>query len=118
MFAISEVIYGIPLVSNDAIVTYSEELENFIDEEWTAESGVSFLSFYSGSGDQSPAAFGIQLDQFDEGCSYVNISDLTLIPSQEHVSQFKEAFEELSDDLKAELSKFEGPRVFFLWSTS
>ena len=115
MYAIANIIYGIPLISNEIpSIELSDELKEIIEDDDTD----GILSFYSGSGDNTPAAFGILLGQFDEACAYTDISKLKLTPIKEDIDQFEMLFNNLSNSLKIEIASISKPFVFFLWSNS
>lgn len=115
MYAISQIIYGLPLVANDGepsprdTAAIAQAIEDEAD---------GFLSYYSGAGDESPAAFGVKLGEFDECCAYLNVADLPLLPTAEQKEQYNRTLEAAAADIKAALSALGAPRVFFLWSTS
>lgn len=115
MYAIFEIIYGIPLHKNDQTETkWSKELEDAIDNE---EDG--FHTYYSGGSDCIPAVFGIEIGEFDEACHHVELNGLTITPSQKHRLEFDVLIKTLSKTLHTELAeKYGQPRVFFLATTS
>jgi len=114
-YAIAQVIYGLPLNTNRSDdEPWSEELEDQLDE---GKNG--FLKYYSANSDVIPAAFGIELCEFDEGCDHVDISDLKLEPTEDQKSKYQELLEMLPDDLLKEVTKrYSVPRTFILWSSS
>lgn len=113
-YACASVIYGYPLVSNDGDVEYSDDLMDLID---SGEDG--FLSFYSGSADQAPAAFGVEMDGFDEACAYVDGRDLRMQPTDDQKEQLKAMFDALDPAIQTEIQSIcAEPFVFILWSTS
>lgn len=116
MYAIGNIIYGLPLhdpIGSDD-VEYSDELEEAI--EWEQE---GFQRFYSGNGSQSPTAFGVMLDEFNECSTHIDVSKLKLEPSPFVLKEYNELWNNLTDELKTELTeKFGSPRTFILWSTS
>jgi hypothetical protein len=114
MYAIAQVIYGIPLNDNNGIVEQSEKLEYAIEDH-----DPGFLTFYSGHGEAIPSAFGIAVDEFDEACHHVDLSKLRLVPMQTDQDAFQELWDQLDEELKTEITtKYGTPRMFFLWSTS
>lgn len=113
-YACASVIYGYPLVSNDKDVDYTDDLMDLID---SGEDG--FLSFYSGSADQAPAAFGVEMDGFDEACAYVDARDLRMQPTDEQKEELKTMFDALDPAIQTEIQSIcAEPFVFILWSTS
>lgn len=114
MYAIARIIYGVPLVSNDDTplelpASVSEAVE---DEE------EGFLTYYSGSSDEPPAAFGVELGEFDEACAFVKPADLPLTPTAHHVAQYEALLATQPPERKACLAALGAPQVLFLWSTS
>lgn len=113
-YAIATIIYGLPLVSNDfEDLNYSEELNEALEND-----DAGFHRFYSGGSNVDPAAFGVILGEFDEGCAYVDAHRLPLAPTPEQISEYVKLREPLSVALNEELDTYGEPRVFFLWSTS
>lgn len=76
-----------------------------------------FLTYYSGNGD-TPAAFGVSLDCFDEADAYNNIASLKLEPTDAQKREFDRLWDHVDVDLKPEIEKYGQPRTFFLWTTS
>jgi hypothetical protein len=115
-YAIAQVIFGVPLnidEENDTVLVDALE-------EFDAQDG--FLTYYSGSGD-TPAAFGVELDCFDECCYSIDIANIKLEPSDGQRRKFYELWEHLEPEMRAEIKKASGqtvfvPRTFILWSTS
>lgn len=113
-YACASVVYGYPLVSNDGDVEYSADLEDLIE---SGEDG--FLSFYSGSADQMPAAFGVEMDEFDEACAYIDARDMQLEPTDEQKEELKAMFDALDPAIQSEIQSIcAEPFVFILWSSS
>jgi len=115
MYAIAQVIYGLPLhLNSDNDDDWSDELEEAVEGE---EDG--FLTYYSGAGDHNPAAFGIHLCEFDEACDHIALTDLKLKPDEAQKEAFKRKLSALSNELRKEVtSRYSEPRTFILWSTS
>ena len=115
MYAIAQIIYGLPLVANDGETSPRDTaaIAQAIEDE-----ADGFLSYYSGAGDESPAAFGVELGEFDECCAYLNVADLPLLPTAEQKEQYNRILAASTADIKAALATLGTPRVFFLWSTS
>jgi len=141
MYAIAEVIYGIPLCTSTKVknahgMEYLEEdakrtervelalegqdLDDEDAELPLAESKgeVGFNSPYSGSSDTLPGSFGVILDAFDEACHHIELSDLCLQPTEEQKAAYQATWNALPEALRADLAVYGEPRVFFLWSTS
>lgn len=113
MYAIANIIYGIPLISNDPDFSRSDDLQEFIDEE-----GDGVQSLYSGAGGEQPAAFGVLIGEFDEACAFVEQSVYSASPSAEHVAEFNRLWANLSEEDRALMEPYGAPRTFLLWSTS
>lgn len=117
MYAIAEVIYGFPLVAHGSEDSPREKfpvLQDAVEEEEVE----GFLTYYYGSSDEEPAAFGIKLDGFDESYPYTGVSQLTLAPSAEQIQQYNDLLTMQEPDVRAALENLGEPRVFFLWTTS
>lgn len=113
-YACASIVYGYPLVSNKKYVEHSEDLEGLIER---GDNG--FLSFYSGSADQMPAAFGVKMDGFTEVCAYVDVRGVTLEPTDAQKAQVKTMFNALDPAVQMEIQSIcAEPFVFILWSTS
>lgn len=111
-YAIFTVFYGVPLVINNG-GGRSASLEEFVESE---PNGV--YTKYSGSADETPAAFGVPIGQFNECCHHVELRELQLVPTAKQKSEFFALFEALSPSDTAMLNELGEPRVFFLVSTS
>jgi hypothetical protein len=111
-YAIGNIIYGIPLDLDEEDLPEDHILREAVDGEYDG-----FLSYYSGSGD-IPAAFGVEIDSFDECCFSIDISSLRLAPTDAQLRQYERLLEHVDQEVKAELEKFGEPRTFILWSTS
>jgi hypothetical protein len=126
MYAIFKLIYGFPLNLN--FDNYYENLEDNLQndkqvdrtlEKMFENSLPGFLSYYSLNAENTPRAFGIKIDSFDEG-DIVKVSDINLVPSEEVKQQYQELFNNLNPMIQSELtnlSEFKEPTVFFLWSS-
>lgn len=125
MYTIAQVIYGIPLdIDFDYYYSEVEEEAEDSDQEYVRllenhfeNDTEGFLRYYSGSSENSPRAFGIEIDEFDE-CKTVKVSELNLVASEEVKKKYQELFNALDEDTQEELKAFGEPEVFFLWSTS
>lgn len=121
MYTIFKIIYGVPLNTNWGEHTkWSQELQVAI-----ANQNSGFLTYYSGAGPCIPAAFGIELGQFDDACHHVELFDLKFEATDQQRYDFQDYFHRLSPKLQKEverLGKYENqlfvPRVFFLFTTS
>jgi len=116
MYAICNVIYGIPLNSND----YNDEVEKSDTlQDLLYEEEPGFYEFYSGVGDESPQAFGVLLDTFDECAHHTFLNSLQLSPTDAQRAQYDELFNSLDPVLQQELRNIaQEPCTFILWSTS
>lgn len=116
MYAIAHLIYGHPLVTNDAGPSPRARwprVDAAIEDEVEG-----FLTYYSGAADETPAAFGIRLGHFDEACAFVPLSDIPLAPTDEQKAQYEAQFAALAPELQDDLRSLGSPAVFLLWSTS
>lgn len=111
MYAIVKVIYGVPL-------NFKEQdhplLADAVDDEVSL-----FEGYYNGGSDTMPRVFGVELDTFDEAAFSIDVSSISLEPTEAQLEQYREAWEYLDPELRAEVQKVGGePRVFFLWTSS
>ena len=115
MYAIANVIYGIPLmIENGDEESMSDEFFEALDED---EGG--FMTFYSGSGDFIPRAFGVMLDQLDECCHHIFLDEVALAPTADQEAEYQALWARHSPETQAQLLAHGAePRVFILWSTS
>lgn len=115
MYAVANMIYGYPLVSSKSPSPRKRfpRLDAAVDEERKG-----FFTYYSGSSDDTPAGFGIDLGGFDEACAFVPASDIPAAPTPEQQAQFQALFDALDPDLQADLRALGEPSTFLLWSTS
>jgi len=119
MYAIANIIYGIPLVKTDEESKHSEALKDLLEEsDNEAGEAPSFISYYSGSAEVTPCAWGLELGYFDEGCAFVEADKLFMRPTNAQIAMVNEAFAALPEALRAEISEYGPIRVFALWSTS
>jgi hypothetical protein len=78
-----------------------------------------FHTDYSGHAGIRPAAFGINLESSMDECSHhTDLSSLRITPTDEEIAEYQRLYDELDDELKADLAVFGEPRVFILWATS
>lgn len=110
-YACFSVIYGVPLMPKSKRRTV--ELEDFIEDR-----APGVIKEYSGSSNPIPAAFGIELDSFDECAPYIDIDSLSLKPTAEHLAKYSALVSALTEEEQDLLKPFGEPRVFFLTSTS
>lgn len=109
MYAIAQVIYGIPLEKPKGI------LEDLVDAD---DRDTGFLTYYSGGGDATPAAFGVELDTFDEACFHLEVSKLRLEPTKAQVAKYNRLFKALDPEVQEALQLIGKPRAIILWTTS
>lgn len=110
-YAIFTVYYGIPLSTGRR---RSTKMHDFIEN---GSEGVH--THYSGSADEEPAAFGVNLKAgFDECCHHVELSDIPLAPTEKQKKEFDALFKALSAEDQAIVKTAGEPRIFFLASTS
>ena len=112
MYSIGKIIYGIPLVNGQA--DRSEALDEFVEDE-----SLGVLTYYSGSADETPAAFGVELGSFDAIEGAMDMAQLALEPTTNQIVKFGNLWSSLDPTLQAEINKVYGqPRTFVLWTTS
>lgn len=117
MYAIAQIIYGYPLVSNDTDVPSARTTNELIDQALVDEED-GFLEYYSGASDEEPVAFGIELGAFDEACAFVALSSLPTSPTAEQLAEFQANLDKLDAHTRSAIVALGEPSVFFLWSTS
>lgn len=121
MYAIVNVMYGVPLNSNEwpSPVEWSAGFEEYIEEAQDEKDADGFYLPYSGAGDTRPGTFGICLGEFDEACHHVDISDLKLVPTAAQLKKYKNLWDKLPKEIRSEITvKYGDPRTHLLWSTS
>lgn len=116
MYGIAQIIYGVPLVANEDGDSPKEKFD--VLAEAIEDESDGFLSYYSGAADESPAAFGVELGQFDECCAYIDVSTLPLDPTPGQMAEYSQLLEAQEPEVRKALESLGSPRVFFLWSTS
>lgn len=112
-YAIANLIYGVPLHTNDSLYERPESLNNALEDEIEG-----FLAYYSGSG-YSPGAFGIKVDEVDE-CSHhseLHLAKFMANGHQHHVD-YERLLKQLPKELQDQIKAFGHPRLFILWSSS
>lgn len=112
MYAIANVIYGVPLTRG-----YLAELADDMNNEGVQDSNDGYLKYYSGNSDYVPAAFGVELCSFDEATDYLEVEKLKLEPTDEDKKEFNRLLLELDEPFRNIIER-ETPSVFILWSTS
>jgi hypothetical protein len=115
-YAIASVYYGLPLKAGNS---YSESgrSERIKDALENREDG--FHTDYSGHASIRPGAFGIDLESSMDECSHhTDLSSLRITPSDEEIAEYQRLYDDLDDELKADLAVFGEPRVFILWASS
>lgn len=114
MYSCATIIFGYPLVSNRKNVGYSEDLEDCIEN---SEEG--FQSYYSGSHEQRPAAFGVVLSEMETVCAYTDLRTTRLEPTEAQKIKLDTLFNALDENLQKEIKSIcPEPFAFVLWSTS
>lgn len=114
MYSCATIIFGYPLVSNRKNVGYSEDLEECIENR---EEG--FQSYYSGSHDQPPAAFGVVISEMETVCAYTDLRTTRLEPTEAQKIKLNTLFNALDENLQKEIKGIcPEPFAFVLWSTS
>lgn len=115
MYSVANSIYGLPLVANEGKSPFQKypRLAEAVEMEVAG-----FLSFYSGSSDEKPQAFGLDIGGFDEACAFVNMADVPSAPTPEQIEAYQALFAAQTPELQADLRALGEPFVFILWSTS
>lgn len=116
-YAIGEIVYGVNLKipsiwdsKEDAVTPEQREaIEEASEQELVHTS-------YSGNG-EGPVYVGPTISTLDE-CNDVEISDLTLTPTDEHVAQFKKEVSEIVAEYPVLDGLFDNPTVFITWGSS
>lgn len=114
-YTIGQIIYGIPLCDDkDDDAERSDIIEEMIEEE-----GPGILAYYSGHAVATPVSFGVELDEIDECCAFIDIDKLKLVPTPKQLKKFEQLWNQLDPALQQEITATYGaPRVHILWSTS
>lgn len=125
MYNIAQVIYGVPLVTNDDPPRYSEELQSLIVGLDSGAQQDGWLSYYSGDASQSPLAFGFEVGEFDvvpnfiEGNTIAKIFSPPQSVEEDRYARYTDLLEALPESLREEVIGIGGePRTFILWCTS
>lgn len=112
-YAIFEIVYGIPLTSDDKLL--STELKDIVD----SEEHELIQSRYSGFSTQDPAFCGVSLGEFDECEPVIEVSKLNMTPTQDQIDEFNSAFNQMPAEVQQMIRDYGGePRVFLLAFTS
>lgn len=112
-YAIANLIYGVPLHTNDGSYERPQILEDALENE-----DYGFLAFYSSSGER-PGAFGIKVDEFDECCHHSELHLAKFMANgHSHHTEYERLFKQLPKELQDEVRAFGQPRLFILWSSS
>ena len=112
-YAIANLIYGVPLHTNDSVYERPEILSEAIENELEG-----FITDYSSSGD-TPGAFGIKVDEVNE-CNHhseLHLAKFMANGHQHHV-EYERLIKQLPKEVQSELKVFGQPRLFILWSSS
>lgn len=116
-YAIGEIVYGVnlkrPSQWGSEVDKATSEQRDAIEE--ASEQEIIHTS-YSGNGEH-PEYVGALMSEIDE-CNEVEISELTLTPTDEHIAQFKKEVEELIAEYPVLDGLFDNPTVFITWGSS
>ena len=112
-YAIFEIVYGIPLTSDDKML--HAELQDVVNsEEYDL-----IHTRYSGFATQEPAFCGVSLGEFDECEPVIEVSKLNMAPTQDQIDEFNSAFNQMPAEVQQMIRDYGGePRVFLLAFTS
>lgn len=113
MYAIFQIFYGIPLTGH-----HDEFEDEFEASNCGGGTGSGFEEWYSGSADEIPCAFGIEIGGFDEASDAIDVSTLPLNPTAHHMAEFWRMFNALDPAVQAKVSKYGSPKVYFIPTTS
>lgn len=112
-YAIFEIVYGIPLTSEDKPL--STELEDIVD----SEEYELIHTRYSGFASYTPTFCGVSLGEFDECEPVIEVSKLNMTPTQDQIDEFNSAFDQMPAEVQQMIRDYGGePRVFLLACTS
>lgn len=121
MYAIFNIIYGVPLSKNydsgDSQRT-PEMIQDLIENEERADEG--FMGFYSGDS-EPPQAFGIKFSEFDECFMYMNLNELNalMVMPPDIIKRYQDLWDEQTPEVQQAITDLGGqPRVFIMHSTS
>lgn len=117
MYAIANVIYGIPLT--DKIYDFIHSEENVDAEELTDygpdEEELGFTTPYHGGSNRTVGWLGVSLTEFDE-CSDFPLSDITNVkPTEEQIAEVKDKISKLPKEI---LDIALPTDIYVVWSTS
>ncbi len=118
MYAIFNVIYGVPLT--EKVYKKICELEADETSNWNEDDNKTcgFNTYYSGSSDVTPGFCGVELSDFDEGSDGIKLSSLDLVPTEEQKEQAHKDIEQLIKDFPQFKDLIEEPAVWLIPSTS
>lgn len=110
MYCIVQIMYGVPLEGVQEGTHLSDILEDGDTE--------GLHTYYSGGGDETPAAFGVEIGTFDEANFSIDVSSLALTATPQQIQEYQRMFAALPSEIQSEVKKRGEPRVFFLFTTS
>ncbi len=116
MYAIFNVIYGVPLTKE--LADKINELEADENSNWNEDNDkvCGFTMPYTGSGEFSGFC-GVELSGFDE-CNNYKLSSLQTVPTKEQKEQAHKDIEQLIKDFPQFKDLIEEPAVWLIPSTS
>ena len=117
MYAIIDVIYGIPLTEeiNDLINKWEADPNCDKWEEDEEHRMCGFEVMYSGHGGIPPGFCGVSLDQFDESNGHNSLINLKLEPTNDQKKKTLELINNLDREIKDIILPV---GIYLIWSTS
>lgn len=117
MYAIVDVIYGIPLTKEINNLINKWETDPNCDKWEEDEVGrmCGFEIIYSGNRNEPPGFCGVRLDQFDESDGYNSLINLKLEPTNDQKTETLELINNLDREIKDIIPPL---GVYLIWSTS
>lgn len=114
MYAIANVIYGIPITDEIHNAINSEECDQTEDYP-PDEEELGFTITYSGSSHRSVGWLGFSLGEFDECCDFPLSDILNLRPTPEQIIEVNKLISQLPANVQAVAKT---PDIYVVWSTS
>ncbi len=106
MYSCGNFVYGVFLRD------VSEEIECLQEDHIEG-----FLTYYSGSGDERPQAFGIELGGFD-AIDNIDVDGFVPELKPEHKQKFIDLLALQAPEVQEEILENGEPKYFLMWSTS
>lgn len=114
-YATGDVIFGVPLVALPPTVVLSEETDEYREE---GNRSLGFIRAYSGSHEETPSAFGIELLSLETIAAFTDLDAAKVTVTQELKNRYEELREALPEEVRDDLLALGEPRLFILWSSS